>query len=167
MSKPTPELLPTIFHTEASQHEAGKKIHITLMLYKYGHAGSGWVRERVSLLVGSDSTHHPLPEGLPEVYTQLRKIADTEPDKVHALEQMLEIWAPHAERQTGELDALFDRSEAGPVTIARPGKSDIVILTADAYGALLDKVQSAEFMDGDNLSDDPLLADLAEMASES
>lgn len=66
-----------------------------------------------------------------------------------------------------QLEALFDRAAQTPAVVTRPGKSDVVILGAETYAALLDQVQSTLVMDADTMDQDPMLSDLADMAASS
>lgn len=58
-----------------------------------------------------------------------------------------------------EINDLLDTCSDGPVQIARDGSFDVIIMRADVYADLLDKVQTTETVDA--LSD-PLLSDIAE-----
>lgn len=52
-------------------------------------------------------------------------------------------------------EALCDLAAEAPVVVARPGKADVIILSAEAYAALVDKTQVVEPL---QFSDDLLAA---------
>jgi|GEM_PF-3839519 len=63
-------------------------------------------------------------------------------------------------------EPIFEAAAHGPVLVERPHAFDAVVMSADAYATLIDKVQSVEFLDGDTLEADPMLAELARDAGE-
>lgn len=65
-----------------------------------------------------------------------------------------------------QVEALFDRAAQTPAIVTRPGKSDVVVLGADAYASLLDQAQLNSVMNSDTMGQDPMLSDLAAMAED-
>ena len=63
------------------------------------------------------------------------------------------------DKHTPEINALIDSCADGPVYIAREDSFDAVVMTADAYADLLDRVQSVETAE---VLSDPLLSDIAD-----
>jgi hypothetical protein len=63
------------------------------------------------------------------------------------------------DKHTPEINDLLDSCADGPVHIARADSFDAVVMTADAYADLLDRVQSVETAE---VLSDPLLSDSAD-----
>lgn len=59
------------------------------------------------------------------------------------------------------VETIFDAAAENAVFVARPGKRDVVIISADRYADLIDASQDITPLDSDGLAQDDMLSTLA------